>query len=260
MSNDKQSHLRRELIMGSVTGSDHSNMLLAEIVTKNIRSAIVFEEFGLDFCCRGNRTLKDACADKNIDVQKVVNELAKLSDNNNGTHDMNDWQLDILVDYIINNHHQYVRRMIPITSLHADKVASVHGKNHPETLQIADLFLAVREELEGHMMKEERILFPQIKQMVQTQKENSQFFPPPFGTIQNPIRMMEYEHTSAGDALYQVRELSGNYTHPEDACNTFKALYSELKEFEEDLHKHIHLENNILFPKSVELESALLGN
>jgi regulator of cell morphogenesis and NO signaling len=148
--------------------------------------------------------------------------------------------------------------MIPVISLHTDKVASVHGQNHPETLQIADLFLAVREELGGHMMKEERVLFPQIKQMVLNQKEKSQFFSPAFGTIQNPIRMMEFEHTSAGDALYQIRELSNNYSHPEEACNTFKALYSELKEFEEDLHKHIHLENNILFPKSIELESEFL--
>lgn len=233
---------------------------LAEIMTDNVRSAIVFEEFGLDFCCRGNRLLKDACSEKNVDLQKVVNELTNLSNNGNGKENPNEWQLDFLVDYIINNHHQYVRRMIPVITLHTDKVASVHGKNHPETIQIADLFLAAREELEMHMMKEERILFPQIKQMNLTQKENSQYFPPPFGTIQNPIRMMEYEHTSAGDALYQIRELSNNYSHPEDACNTFKALYSELKEFEEDLHKHIHLENNILFPKSIILETELLNN
>jgi len=233
---------------------------LAEIVTDNIRSAIVFEEFGLDFCCKGDRPLSDACVDKNIDVQKVVSELTKLPANQNETQNINDWQLDFLVDYIVNNHHQYVRRMIPVISLHTDKVASVHGINHPETLQIADLFLAVREELEGHMMKEERILFPQIKQMVLTQKENSQFFPPPFGTIKNPISMMELEHTSAGDALSKIKELSNSYTPPEDACNTFKALYSELIEFEEDLHKHIHLENNILFPKSITLETELLSN
>ena len=231
---------------------------LAEFATDNIRSAIVFEEFGLDFCCKGNRSLKEACSDKNIDMKNVVNELTSLSKNSNEVQNSNDWQLDFLVDYIINNHHQYVRRMIPVILLHADKVASVHGENHPETLKIADLFLAVREELEGHMMKEERILFPQIKQMVLTQTENSQFFPPPFGTIQNPIKMMELEHTNAGDAFYQIRELSSNYAHPEDACNTFKALYSELKEFEEDLHKHIHLENNILFPKSIDLESQLV--
>jgi regulator of cell morphogenesis and NO signaling len=202
--------------------------------------------------------LKDVCTEKNVDWQKVVNELSNLSNNVNGKENPDDWQLDFLVDYIVNNHHQYVRRMIPVISLHADKVASVHGKNHPETLKIADLFLAVREELEIHMMKEERILFPQIKQMILTQKEKGQYFAPPFGSIQNPIRMMEYEHTSAGDALSQIRELSNNYTHPEDACNTFKALFSELKEFEEDLHKHIHLENNILFPKSIELEIQLM--
>ncbi len=249
-----------EVKLNDATISSLVEKTLAEIVTDNIRSAIIFEEAGLDFCCKGKRSLRDACAEKNVDVQKIVTELANLSDTGNGKQNANDWQLDFLVDYIINNHHQYVRRMIPVVTLHADKVASVHGKNHPETLSIADLFLAVREELEMHMMKEERILFPQIKQMVLTQKENSQFFPPPFGTIQNPIRMMEFEHTSAGDALYQIRELSNNYSHPEDACNTFKALYSELKEFEEDLHKHIHLENNILFPKSITLEAELLGH
>lgn len=247
-----------EFKLKDATVDDLVEKTLAEIVTENIRAAIVFEEYGLDFCCKGKRPLAEACSEKNVDVQKIVNDLVSLSDTGNGTQNVDDWSLDFLVDYIINNHHQYVRRMIPIISLHADKVASVHGKNHPETLRIADLFLAVREELEMHMMKEERILFPQIKQIVLTQKENSQYFPPAFGTIQNPIRMMEFEHTSAGDAMNQIRELSKNYSPPEDSCNTFKALYSELKEFEEDLHKHIHLENNILFPKSIELESLLI--
>lgn len=249
-----------DLNLNDATVDNLVRKTLAEIVTDNIRSAIVFEEYGLDFCCKGNRLLKDACADKNIDVQKIVDALTNLSGNNNGKENPGEWQLDLLIDYIINNHHQYVRRMIPVISLHADKVASVHGNNHPETIRIADLFLAIREELEMHMMKEERILFPQIKQMVLNKRENSQLLPPPFGSIQNPIRMMEYEHTSAGDTLSQIRELSNNYTHPEDACNTFKALFSELKEFEEDLHKHIHLENNILFPKSIILETELLGN
>jgi len=231
---------------------------LAEIVTDNVRSAVVFEEFGLDFCCKGNRSLKSACEDKNLDMQKIINELVNISDTSSATQNVTDWQLDFLVDYIINNHHQYVRRMIPVISLHSDKVASVHGKNHPETVKIADLFLAVRDELEMHMMKEERILFPQIKQIVLAEKENKQYPAPPFGSIQNPIRMMEAEHASAGDAMHQIRELSENFSAPEDACNTLKALYSELKEFEEDLHKHIHLENNILFPKSIEMEAKLI--
>ncbi len=237
--------------------ADIANQTLAEIVTENIRSAIVFEEFGLDFCCKGKRTLSEACAEKNVKVENVVNSLSELNSNDPSLN-INDWAIDFLVEYIINNHHQYVRRMIPVISLHADKVASVHGKNHPETIEIADLFLAVREELESHMMKEERILFPFIKQLYNAKKNNEQIEPPPFGTIQNPIRMMEAEHTSAGDAMFRIRDLSKNYSTPEDACNTFKALYSELKEFEEDLHKHIHLENNLLFPKSIEIEKELL--
>lgn len=245
--------------MKNETMINPENMTLAEIVNEDIRSAIVFEEYGLDFCCKGRRPLTAACAEKNLDLQKVLTDLSNLSESNNVSKNFSDWELDFMVDFIINNHHQYIRRMVPIITLHADKVASVHGKNHPETIRIADLFLEVRQELETHMMKEERILFPQIKQMALSQKENIQFFPPPFETIQNPIRMMEYEHTSAGDVLYQIRDLSKNYHHPDDACNTFKALYSELKEFEVDLHKHIHLENNILFPKSVELESLLIS-
>lgn len=247
-----------ELKINDATVKSLVEKTLAEIVTDNVRSAVVFEEFGLDFCCKGNRSLESACAEKKVDVQKIINELTSISVNGNGTQNVNDWLLDFLVDYIINNHHQYVRRMIPIISLHSDKVASVHGRNHPETVTIADLFLAVREELEMHMMKEERILFPYIKIMVQSQQDNSQLTPPLFGSIQNPIRMMEAEHTSAGDAMHQIRELSRKFSAPEDACNTFKALYSELKEFEEDLHKHIHLENNILFPKSIELETKLI--
>jgi len=239
--------------------ADLAKLTLADIVTENIRAAIVFEEFGLDFCCKGKRPLSEACTAKNVDADEVIKSLIELNKNNN-SEKVNDWTPDFLVDYIINNHHQYVRRMIPVISLHADKVASVHGQNHPEMIEISDLFLAVREELEGHMMKEERILFPYIKQLYSAKKNNEQIAPPPFGTIQNPIRMMEAEHTSAGNAMSRIRELSDNFTAPADACNTFKALYSELKEFEEDLHKHIHLENNILFPKSIELESESIQN
>lgn len=236
--------------------ADLANQTLAEIVADNLRSAIVFEEFGLDFCCKGKRPLSEACADKNVDVKKVVNSLNELNVNGESLN-VNDWEPDFLVDYIINNHHQYVRRMIPVISLHADKIASVHGQNHPETIRIADLFLAVREELESHMIKEERILFPYIKQLCLAKRNNEQAVQPPFGTIQNPIRMMEAEHESAGDAMHSIKSLSENFNPPADACNTFKALYSELKEFEEDLHKHIHLENNILFPKSIVLEAEM---
>ena len=235
---------------------DLVDLTLAELVSENIHSAIVFEEYGLDFCCNGKRSLQEACLEKNIEVEKVVKSLNELSTNIN-SEKYNEWAPDFLVDYIINNHHQYVRRMIPVISLHADKVASVHGKNHPETIRIADLFLAVREELQNHMMKEERMLFPYIKVLYAAKKNNQQTTPPPFGTIQNPIRKMEAEHESAGDAMRKIKGLSNNFTAPADSCNTFKALYSELKEFEEDLHKHIHLENNILFPRSIELEKEM---
>ena len=149
--------------------------------------------------------------------------------------------------------------MIPIITLHADKVASVHGKNHPETIKIADLFLTVRDELEMHMMKEERILFPHITKLVGLSNNGIGESTPYFGTIKNPIAMMEAEHQSTGDGMSEIRNLTNNYTPPDDACETYKISFKELKEFEEDLHKHVHLENNILFPKAIKLEESLFG-
>lgn len=247
----------KEYKMKNEVVEDLADLTLAEIVSENIHSAIVFEEYGLDFCCNGKRSLREACSEKNIDVDKVVKGLNESGTNIN-SEKYKEWAPDFLVDYIINNHHQYVRRMIPVISLHADKVASVHGKNHPETIRIADLFLAVREELQNHMMKEERMLFPYIKLLYSAMKNNQQVTQPPFGTIKNPIKMMEAEHESAGNAMNKIKELSNNFSAPADACNTYRALYSELKEFEEDLHKHIHLENNILFPDAIELEEEFI--
>lgn len=236
------------------------NLTLSEIVTKNFKAAAVFESYNLDFCCRGNKPLNSACDEKGIDTTAVLSDLTNLfvtPGESNGRYD--EWNLDFLSDYIVYNHHSYVRNMIPLITAHTQKVAMVHGKNHPETIEAAKIFTIVYKDLKQHMMKEEEILFPYIKQLVKAAKNSSKTEKPYFGTVENPIKMMEAEHQSAGDELFELRRITNNYTPPEDACNTFKICYKELKDFEEDLHKHVHLENNILFPKAIVLEKSLLA-
>ncbi len=235
-------------------------MTLSEIVNKDFRTAQIFEKYNLDFCCRGNKSLSEACNEKGLKSENVFSELQNISVNNAANSIRYDkWELDFLIDYIINNHHNYIRSITPLISSLAGKVVSAHGKNHPEVIKIAEIFSTLGKELSQHLMKEEQILFPYIKNLVKIKNNNSKYEPPYFSSVENPIRMMEAEHTAAGDDMYEIRNLSKNYLIPSDACNTFKVFYKELKEFEEDLHKHVYLENNILFPKSIELEKELLN-
>ena len=148
---------------------------------------------------------------------------------------------------------------MPIILEYTQKVAIVHGERHPEAIEIANNFIKVMEELGSHMKKEEHVLFPYIKKLVAAKKENTKMDPPPFGTIQNPVRMMEMEHEAVGDVAEQINQLTNGYNPPADACTTFRLSFAKLKEFEDDLHQHIHLENNILFPRAIELEKELLG-
>lgn len=231
---------------------------LSEIVKDNFRTAAVFEKYNLDFCCNGKRTLADACTEKGINSEDIINEIKSLADSvAEGKIRPDDWEPDFLVSYIINNHHSYVNRMLPVISAHTQKVASKHGENHPETKQVAEIFASINFEMKHHMMKEEKILFPHIIKLVGLSGYGVGESTPYFGTIKNPIAMMEAEHQSAGDGMSEIRNLTNNYTPPEDACETYKIALNELKEFEENLHKHVHLENNILFPKAIKLEESL---
>ena len=235
------------------------NMTVKEIVTNNFRTAAVFEKHGLDFCCRGNKLLITACEEKGINADKIIEELKTLTTQKIRNESYDEWTLDLLIDYIIQNHHSYVKEMMPIISVHTQKIASVHGTNHAEVIEIAKKFAGVAQEFRQHLIKEEDILFPYIKQLVQVNSRHAKAEAPFFGTVKNPIKSMMAEHENAGDEFYEIRNLSSSYTPPEDACNTFIAAYQELKDFEEDLHKHVHLENNILFPKAIELEKRLLS-
>lgn len=230
---------------------------LAEIVKSDFRSARIFENYNLDFCCRGNRTIDEAAKEKGLDSEKILSEVSECCPDSNDAKNTEQWNLDELVNHILDKHHTYVKQMLPVIHTHSRKVKEVHGGNHPEVIQIADIFEQIRNELEMHMLKEERMLFPAIIKLTECDKNNSAMEIPPFGSVSNPISVMEREHTEAGEELYKIREVSGNFTPPEDACSTYRVLYQELREFEEDLHRHIHLENNILFPGAITLEQKL---
>jgi len=234
-------------------------MTVAEIVTENIRTADVFKKNGIDFCCGGNVLTQEICKKKNIDYTQLKEDILTLHETGNTSHDFNSWDLDFMVDYIMNTHHKYVISANQLIIQYSDKVASVHGENHPQVLRINELFHALVAELTMHMRKEEEILFPFIKQICAAQKNNTPLTPGHFGSIQNPINMMEAEHDGAGDVIKEIKELTNDFTPHADACNTFKALYSKLEEYQNDLFQHIHLENNILFPKAIKLEQQLLS-
>lgn len=226
---------------------------IAEVVTENIKSAHIFKKHGIDFCCGGGITIQKACKKTKTDYAVLKKELETV-DSVSRAYDYDSWDLIFLIDHIQNVHHTYVEENITLLIQYANKVAKVHGEHYPEVIEINKLFTEVVNELTVHMKKEELILFPYVKQLVASKKENSYLQKPPFGTVENPIHMMESEHENAGDVFKEIARLTNNYTVPEGACNTFKALYAKLDEFEQDLHQHIHLENNILFPKAIKLE------
>lgn len=230
---------------------------VAEIVTQNIKAADVFKRHGIDFCCGGGVTIQKACKKNGVDYKILEGELKSIGNNIPKAFNYNNWQLDFLIDHIQNIHHSYVEESIPIMLEYSNKVAKVHGHHYSEVVRINKLVKEVAQELTGHMKKEELILFPYVKQLVLSKNENRKPMTPHFGSVNNPIAMMENEHETAGDIFKEIAVLTNNYTPPKEACNTFKALYVKLEEFEQDLHQHIHLENNILFPKSVELEKKL---
>jgi len=239
-----------------ITGENDET--LGQIAAKDLRKAQVFKKYGLDFCCGGKKTVKEACAEKGLDVTKVEQELQHADQlPSSRPIPYGDWSLDFLADYIVNTHHSYVAKNLPDIKAYSDKVRKVHGNNHPELIRINELVQEVYTELTAHMAKEERVLFPYIKELVIAAKNTQPLHAAHFGTVQNPINMMEMEHEMVGKNLDEIRTLSNNYLLPEDACASYSLLYRMLDEFEEDLHLHIHLENNILFPKALEMEKEL---
>lgn len=236
-----------------------SKETLGQMAAKDIRKAQVFKKYGLDFCCGGKKTLDQACAEKGLDVLAVERELQQTDHLAATTRPIpyQDWSSDFLADYIVNTHHSYVKKNLPDILAYANKVARVHGSRHPELLPVRELVEEVYNEMMNHMVKEERILFPYIKDIVTAQKNTQPLQASHFGTVQNPINMMEMEHEVVGKNMEEIRTLTQNYVLPDDACASYSLLYRMLDEFEEDLHIHVHLENNILFPKALKAEQQL---
>jgi regulator of cell morphogenesis and NO signaling len=228
------------------------NDTVGSIVTRSPVLSRVFEEAGIDYCCGGNRTLDEVCREKSIDSQAF---LATLEDSalvsvGESVIDAAAMSLTELVDHIEQTHHTYLRSEFPRLESMTEKVASVHGEKNSRLHQIRETYIALAAELSSHMMKEEQILFPMVRQL------DASEMTPTFhcGVLANPILQMESEHTQAGSALENLRELTDNYTPPDWACNTYLAMLDSLARLENDLHQHIHKENNVLFPRALEME------
>lgn len=231
--------------------------IIGELVANDYRTASVFKKYKLDFCCQGNRTIGEACELKSVDANALVSDLIATTQNvEAGAIDFQTWPLDLLADYIQKKHHRYVEEKSLEIKPYLDKICRVHGPHHPELFEINEHFTATAGELAMHMKKEELILFPFIKKMEKAKQEGTGLEMPPFGSVQNPIDMMMHEHTTEGERFRKIEELTNNYNPPAEACNTYRVTFALLKEFEADLHLHIHLENNILFPKAIEMEKT----
>lgn len=230
-------------------------LTVGEYVANDFRTAALFSKYGIDFCCKGNRTLEEVCIKKNINPADLENEInSVLESKNDNAIDFKSWSPTLLIDYIIEKHHSYVEEKSVVLLQFLDKLCKVHGERHPELFEINSLFKMSAGDLAQHMKKEELILFPFIQKMVKAQKDSQPIQEPHFGTVENPIAMMKDEHSIEGERFDKIATLTDGFTPPEDACSTYKVTYQMLKEFEQDLHKHIHLENNILFPKAIELQ------
>jgi regulator of cell morphogenesis and NO signaling len=219
----------------------------------------VFEKLGIDYCCGGKRSLEEACDTAKISVDEVLSALENAEQASQAKPSLRNWQAEPLADlvaHITNTHHKYTKGEIARLSPLFEKVCSVHGKNHPELGQMRSIFHGMAQELTTHMMKEEMMLFPYMVRMEESVIQKEPILPPPFGSVQNPVHMMMHEHDSAGDALRALRELSSGYNPPPDACISYQTLFKALADFEADLHQHVHLENNILFPRAVAMEQG----
>jgi len=232
------------------------NATVGEIVATDFRAASVFERFGIDFCCGGRRSLEDACRSVEADPAAVIRALDALPSSAAETEDVTRWPLTRLIDHVVSTHHTYVRSVSPTIGQYLAKLRDVHGARHPELHRVAAAFARLSSDLAQHLLKEEQVLFPYVRDLVDHADQPFGALRSPFGSVANPIRMMEREHREAADELRIIRELTNSYTVPEDGCTTYAVCLAELAQFERDLHRHVHLENNVLFPRAVALEHA----
>lgn len=229
---------------------------VGEWVATDFRLAPVFAKHGIDFCCGGGKPVDQACREKGVSLEALLQEASAVRGAPGVVEQYNQWAVDFLADYILNQFHPYTANMLAQIGNYANTVAHAHGPAHPETVTIAALWQQLQATLTAHLQDEEQLLFPYIKQLAQRRAEGGSLTPPAFGSAQALITKMGVEHEEAGDVLGELERLSHGYTVPADGCNTYRALYGFMSEFEVTTKKHIHLENNILFPKTIALEAG----
>ena len=227
---------------------------IGEIVAADYRTAKVFETHGIDFCCGGNVALAATCTERGLDLATITRELEAVQRGPvERGQNYASWELPFLADYIINAHHTYLKENTGPIAAYAQKIAGVHGAHHPEVIEIATIFDKIAVEMEAHLREEEEVCFPAIKRAHATRKAGSAAEAQDIATIQSSLKQLRQEHEGIGEAVHTIRQLAKDYAIPGDACNTFVVTYQKLQEFEDDLHTHVHLENNILFPKAAQL-------
>ncbi|HZF64777.1 MAG TPA: iron-sulfur cluster repair di-iron protein [Chitinophagaceae bacterium] len=234
---------------------------LAQIVTSNHQAASVFEKYNLDFCCNGKRSLQKACEEKSLSADQIAAELSQaiVSSSSAQSAVVNYLSLTNLCDYIVDTHHSYVRESTPQIIAYLEKIVFKHGKTFPYIADVLQLMKQLQKELAEHMLKEERILFPRIKQLEKARSQGNDTIPSQ-EALEMPVSVMEEEHEHAGRLIELIREKTNNYTPPAGACTTHTVTLSALKTFEADLHQHVHLENNILFPKAMAMRLQINEN
>lgn len=233
------------------------NTPVGEVVRASFQTAKIFEKYRIDFCCGGKQSIAQASQKANVDAQQVLGEIEQsLTQNDPDAAWFEKMPLDKLCDYIVERHHSYVSETAPFLQQKLQKLCEVHGDNHPELFDVRELFGQTSGNLTMHMQKEELILFPFIKKLVELEKQGNNISEAEAGVIA-PINQMEAEHEAEGERLELIAKFTGNYSVPSDGCNTYRVTYQTLQEFEQDLHRHIHLENNLLFRKALQLEDEL---
>jgi regulator of cell morphogenesis and NO signaling len=223
-------------------------LTIGEIVARDFRAASVFREAGIDFCCGGKKSFSETCSENGIDETSLKERLRELeSVPDTGTHNYIEWEPVFLCDFIVNTHHKYVLKTMPELLLYTAKIAEVHGDRHPELKEVAALFSEINRELLQHLKNEEEVFFPAIKEFIGTGTEKSK------DIIISEMKRLSAEHEFAGGAMDKINVITNKYLLPADSCNTYEVTFKLLEQFEDDLHVHVHLENNVLFPKLIQL-------
>jgi regulator of cell morphogenesis and NO signaling len=248
----KESQAMKE--SGRVPAEDMDTQTIGDLVAKDYRAAEVFERYGIDFCCGGKVPLATACREKGIDPEELLRDLEKAAaEPMDRSHNYATWELPFLADYIVNTHHAYLKENTAGIAANAHKIAEVHGAHHPEVIEIARIFDKIAADMALHLREEEEQLFPAIRKIVALEKGGTAHEARDVEELRTRLASLTHEHDEIGAAIHDIRHLAGDYAIPDDVCNTFMVTYRKLKEFEDDLHKHVHLENNILFPKAAKL-------